>query len=111
MKTQALGLLLVAVASAASFGAARRDPATVHTVIIDATSFTPARLRIKPGDSVVWRNRDVIPHTATSGKKGGFDSGTLASGDSWKFTFKAGGEYPYLCSFHPTMKATIVVSP
>ena len=79
-----------------------------HRVTIDATSFKPAELTIRAGDSVVWMNRDVIPHTATQSGKG-FDSGTLKSGDAWKHTFKTAGDVAYICSFHPTMKGRIKV--
>lgn len=85
-----------------------RKPA-VHTVTIDATSFRPASITVAPGDSVVWVNKDVIPHTATSSKAGLFDSGTIASGRSWKHTFKSKGELAYVCQFHPTMKGSLVV--
>ena len=44
-----------------------------HTVTIDATRYQPARLVVHAGDTVVWVNKDVIPHTATA-KGGGFDS-------------------------------------
>jgi plastocyanin len=83
-------------------------PAT-HTVTIDATSFKPATLTVKPGDTVLWVNKDIIPHTATSKKAAVFDSSTLAPGKSWKHTFKGKGEFQYLCQFHPTMKGSIVV--
>ena len=101
-----LALLLCSVGTIAA--QKERKPAT-HTVTIDATSFQPSTLTIAAGDIVVWVNKDVIPHTATSKKTGIFDSGTLASGASWKHSFKTGGSFGYVCQFHPTMKGTIVV--
>jgi plastocyanin len=86
----------------------RRKPVT-HTVTIDATSYQPAKLTIAPGDSVLWVNKDVIPHTATASKAGTFDSGAIASGKSWKATLKTAGQFAYTCQFHPTMKGTIIV--
>ena len=80
-----------------------------HTVTIDATSFSPASLTIAPGDAVVWVNKDLIPHTATSKTAGVFDSGTIAPGKSWKHTLKTKGELAYICQFHPTMKGALVV--
>ena len=85
-----------------------RKPVT-HTVTIDATSYSPATITVAPGDSIVWVNKDVIPHTATSQKEGLFDSGTIASGKSWKHTFKTKGELDYICQFHPTMKGKLQV--
>lgn len=44
--------------------------------------------------------------TATSAS---FDSGTIASGQSWRHTFMDAGEFPYTCAFHPQMKGVIIV--
>ena len=82
---------------------------TTHTVTIDATSFSPATLTLAAGDTVIWENKDFIPHTATSKKHGIFDSGTIATGKAWKHTFKTKGEIDYVCTFHPTMKGTLRV--
>ena len=81
---------------------------TTHTVTIDATSFTPSTLTVRSGDTVIWVNKDIIPHTASS-SSGKFDSGTLLTGKSWRFTTKATGEFDYTCLFHPTMKGTLRV--
>ena len=95
--------------------AEKRKPAT-HTVTIDATRFSPEKLPIKAGDTVVWINKDLIPHTASSMETGvpsarfvrggleagGFDSGTILAGESWRHTFKRKGEVPYTCLFHPS---------
>jgi plastocyanin len=85
-----------------------KKPVT-HTVTIDATSFKPASLTIAPGDSVIWVNKDLIPHTATSKKPGIFDSGDIAPGKSWKHTFKTASGVDYVCIYHPTMKGTLAV--
>ena len=79
-----------------------------HTVTIDATSYQPARLTVHPGDTVVWVNKDLIPHTATA-KGGGFDSKVLAAGASFRFTVKAKGAADYACLFHPTMTGRLDV--
>jgi plastocyanin len=110
---RAVVFAIVAMALAALLygGAARttadRKPVT-HSVTIDGSSFTPATLRIRSGDSVVWVNKDIIPHTATS-ERGRFDSGTLETGASWTYGTKARGEFPYVCAFHPTMKGVLQV--
>lgn len=80
-----------------------------HTVTIDAVSFRPATITIAPGDTVVWVNKDVVPHTSTAGVRGGFDSGTIAAGASWTRTFPTKGALAYVCQFHPTMKGTVLV--
>lgn len=82
----------------------------VHTVVIEATSFRPATLRVRVGDTIVWRNDDMFPHTATS-RDGGFDSGSIAPGSSWRHTVGAGtGTTSYVCTYHPTMKGVLEVA-
>ena len=96
-------------ASAKNGIAAHAPKPTTYTVTVDATQFQPQVLRIKPGDIVVWVNKDFFPHTATS-KAGGFDSGAVGSGGKWSHTFQKSGEFPYICTLHPTtMKGTIRV--
>ena len=77
-----------------------------HTVVIDATRYEPARLVVRRGDTVVWINKDVIPHTATATSKA-FDSKVLAAGASWRLTVTAKGAIDYGCLFHPSMTGRI----
>jgi len=76
-----------------------RKPAT-HTVTIDGAQFSPAALTVNAGDTVVWVNKDILAHTATSAS-GGFDSKTIQPGKSWKYVAKKKGQFAYTCSFHP----------
>ena len=96
----ALALALL-VADAGAAGA-------VHTVTIDGFAFKPSTITVKQGDTVEWRNTDPVPHTATS-KSGGFDSGSIAAGATYRFVAKKKGRFDYLCTFHPIMKGTVVV--
>jgi plastocyanin len=100
----ALGLLFCSIAGAA---AAAPKP-TTHTVTIDGTRFESGDLTVKPGDTVVWVNKDPFPHTVTS-KAGGFDSQTIAAGKSWKYRAAKKGEFAYVCSFHPMMTGILRV--
>jgi len=105
-----LTVLALLISGAGAGATQKKAPRPVtHTVTIDATSFEPASLTLAAGDSVNWVNKDIIPHTATSAKTGIFDSGTIASGKSWKHTFKTGGDLAYLCQFHPTMKGRLKI--
>jgi amicyanin len=82
--------------------------AATHAVAIADFAFAPATLTITVGDTVTWTNEDAVEHTATS-TGGAFDSGLLAQGESFSFTFTAAGTYDYLCTPHPTMTGRIVV--
>ncbi len=43
------------------------------------------------------------------GDNGEFDSGTMAAGATFSFTFKTAGTITYHCSIHPQMKGTVIV--
>jgi plastocyanin len=80
----------------------------VHTVTIEGFEFRPPVVAVKQGDIVEWRNRDILPHTATA-QPAGFDSGEIAAGASYRLTAKAKGRFDYICTLHPTMKGTLNV--
>ena len=102
----AVGLMAAAGCTGPATAQARK-PVT-HTVTVDATSYTPARLAVEAGDVVVWVNKDLIPHTATA-KGGAFDSKVLPAGASFQFTAAKTGGFDYACQFHPTMAGRIDV--
>jgi plastocyanin len=77
-------------------------------VTIENRRFNPEQLIVKRGDRVVWTNRDLFPHTATSGA-GVFDSGSIAAGASWTYVTGQPGDYAYVCTFHRTMKGRLSV--
>ena len=107
----ALALLAVFAPAAPPLQAA---PA-VHTILIDGMRFIPHTVEVQAGDTVVWRNKDPFPHTATvtaaatQSKSGGPASPVIAAGASWRFKATRAGTYPYLCTLHSTMTATLVV--
>ena len=109
----AVSVLLVCCVApgAAQRSGTQSDKPAVHTVTIDATSFRPAALTLRPGDTIEWVNKDLIPHTATTPPKAkiAFDSGVIAPGKSWRYTFKIAGDISYVCTFHPTMTGTVKV--
>jgi plastocyanin len=65
-------------------------------------------LAVNVGDTVEWDNKDPFPNTATS-EAGGFDSGVVEAGGSWKFTPAKSGEFAYVCTLQSTMKGTLSV--
>jgi plastocyanin len=109
-----------AAAMPAASSPAAVAPATGHTVAIQNFAFTPQTLTVKAGTKVTWTNSDSTPHTVTStdgpstsaSPTGLFDSGQLASGATFSFTFTKAGTYYYECTIHASMAsmhATIVV--
>jgi amicyanin len=100
------GALLVAALLALSGPASAADA----EVKIDNFTFSPAKLVIKAGTTVTWKNEDDIPHTVASATKA-FKSKALDTDDSYSFTFATAGTFEYFCSLHPHMTGTVVVEP
>ena len=101
----ALGLLSCNRGSGVA--AAPPSKPAVHTVVIEGMRFQPDSLTVKTGDTIVWVNKDLFPHTATA--QGNFDSQSIDAGKSWELKPAAKGEITYICTFHPTMKAMVRV--
>jgi len=83
---------------------------TSVTVNIKNFSFSPSTLNVKTGTKVTWVNNDGVSHTVTSDSGNILNSGTLASGASFSFTFTNPGTVKYHCSIHPMMQASVVVT-
>ena len=80
-----------------------------HAIEIRALKFQPGVLTVNVGDTLEWKNDDIVPHTATSTESKGFDSGSIAVGGSWKYVASKKGTYFYNCTLHPNMRAKLVV--
>jgi plastocyanin len=81
--------------------------APVAVKIVDY-AFSPQKITIPVGGSVTWTNRDDVAHTATASDNS-FDSGNLATGQSWSHVFTKAGKYAYVCTYHPNMTGTVIV--
>lgn len=89
--------------------AAQAAPAgNVVEVKVDNFSFSPQTITIKPGTTVIWTNRDDIPHTVVSDDKI-FKSKVLDTDEKFSFTFDKAGNFPYFCSVHPKMTGKVIV--
>ena len=78
--------------------------------ITDDMKFNPEDLTINVEDTVTWTNNDGMGHTATSTDgPASFDSGNIAAGATWSFTFTEAGTYNYKCDYHSSMTASITV--
>ncbi|EWM11305.1 plastocyanin/azurin family copper-binding protein [Kutzneria sp. 744] len=84
--------------------------AAVHAVAMAQYAFAPAALTVHVGDTITWTNQDQAPHdVTTTSAPVPLHSPTLATGQSWTYTFSQPGTYSYICSIHPDMRAQIVV--
>ena len=104
--TVMITVLLGAATASRSFAADSATPAA--EVNIDNFSFSPVTIKVKAGTTVIWTNRDDIPHTVVANDKS-FKSKVLDTGEKFSFTAAKPGTYPYFCSVHPKMTGTLVV--
>lgn len=84
-------------------------PVSGNQVSIDGFAFVPATLTVKAGTTVTWTNRDEEPHTVAS-SDGSFHSPGMGTGATFTHTFSAAGTFDYVCSIHPTMHGSVVVT-
>jgi plastocyanin len=100
-----------AKAASATTTTAKATAAATKEVMIENYKFSPAALTVSVGDTVKWTNMDTAPHTVTvtSGPVK-FNSGNLAKGQSFSYTFTKAGTYAYYCAVHPDMTAKVTVT-
>jgi len=91
-----------------SLSATAQQKTEATEVKIDNFSFGPATLTVPVGTTIVWTNRDDIPHTVVS-TDGVFKSKVLDTDEKFSFTFSKAGTYPYFCSIHPKMTGKVIV--
>lgn len=104
------GAALLAAAAMAMPGHGTPPPTTAPTVVaIPGRYYSPGHLHVLVGQTVTWRNDDLVTHTVTA-EEHGFDSGSLHSGQAYTHTFDTPGTYRYLCTIHRQMRGTIEVA-
>ena len=81
-----------------------------------APGYSPDKITVVVGvnNTVTWTNNDGSTHhtvTSSSVPQGAssFNSGDLAGGATFTYTFTTPGTYQYLCSYHSWMTGTVVV--
>jgi plastocyanin len=99
--------MLLALLVCLSGGSALGQPG--NAVSIRDYSYQPGTLTVAAGTTVTWTNDGNVPHTVTSNERT-FDSGDIAPGGTFSYTFNQPGSYPYHCSLHPSMQGQIEVT-
>lgn len=88
---------------------AARPAAPVQIIVIEQMGFKPAKVTVKPGQTIEWVNKDMFEHTATA-KGYSFDL-DLKPGAKARITAPKSGVIAYFCRFHPGMTGEIRVQP
>ena len=111
--------LLSACADASGPGRTQGDITILPNAVTQGNAgFSPNPLVVPAGEGrvVVWQNHDIV----TVGDSGTahwllsdenlFDSGSIAPGNAFTFTFPGPGTYHYRCKNHLNMAGTITVT-
>lgn len=80
-----------------------------NEVFIQGGAFDPGTITVAANTTITWTNKDGVAHTVTS-NTGLFESGTISINGTYIHTFATAGSYPYHCTIHPSMTATVVVN-
>jgi plastocyanin len=105
MVLASLALPTAAVAGGGCHGGATTGEG--DTVEMKDACFRPSTLRIDPGATVTFVNRDAMTHNVTAMGWGQFED--MNQGDAFRATFEESGVYPYACQYHPGMTGAILV--
>jgi plastocyanin len=111
MMRRALAIVAVATALGAPGVASAQHPGghgkmAPTDVAIAFAAFTPPKIDVLVGDTVMWTNDSVRPHTVTASDET-WSSARLASNDRFQRRFDAAGSTPYYCSLHPFMQGEV----
>lgn len=104
-------LALPVMAGGSAPQAGNSGPPRRHVVEIRGMAFRPRVLEAAQGDTIVWINRDIVPHTATADGGKMWDTGIITQGDSGgSYVPRRSGETAYICRLHPTMQGRLIVT-
>ena len=93
------------VAALAGCAGAAPKPAR-REIRIEAFVFHPGTQAVRPGDTLVFINRDAVPHTATA-NDASWDTGEILANATDTVVVPANGIGEYKCAYHPAMKAEL----
>lgn len=105
-------LILTSCSKDSGYGSGSNNNGTnnqANAVSIESMAYNPTSLNVKVGTNVTWTNNDNVDHTVTA-NDASFDSGNLKPGAKYTHTFSTAGTFPYHCTLHPDMKASVVAA-
>jgi len=104
MAQVAIAMAALSVTVAATSQAAPKQ----YTVVMSNMNYGALPGGAKVGDTILWVNRDTVPHTVTA-RDHSFDL-RVAPGQSGKLTLQKAGSFPFYCIFHSMMRGTLKVA-
>jgi len=79
----------------------------VYIIEIDNMKFQPDKITLHKGDTVMWKNNDLVAHCVTEETSKAWTSSKIPAGASWKMVVNSGANY--FCAIHMVMKGKIIV--
>lgn len=101
-------LVLTASWSVCMAAGAQKLAAQTHAVLISGFKYQPDTITVNVGDTIVWKNADIVPHTVTASDKS-FNSGAIKPGATWTLVARKPGTFLYGCIPHPNMHGKLIV--
>jgi amicyanin len=100
-------------ASGATTTTSSADAVTTTHVVMKILEFTPPVIRVKVGQTLTWTNEDSVAHNVTyvSGPQFTSSGRHLSPGSRFSIRVSQAGTIHYVCTLHPWMKGTIIVTP
>jgi plastocyanin len=102
-------ILLLPLALLATLVVVAAAGADTKTVQIVKSGFTPSATTVSVGDSVTWKNSDIVNHQVVA-NDGSFASPVLKPGDSYSQTFTKAEKVSYHDSLFTNRKGTVTVN-
>ena len=84
-------------------------PAALRGATFDRRTGSVEPIGTATGGAVTWTNKSDVAHNVVFTDASVKSSDLFDKGKSSTTAFPKAGAYPYICSIHPDMKATVVV--
>lgn len=85
-------------------------PSKEAAVAIVIFTFSPPSLTVAPGTKVTWTNQDDAPHSIQDSSPVRTPvSQDMAKGGTFSITYRAPGNYEYICGIHNYMTGSVTV--
>jgi len=94
--------------STSSSGSGTSGNATAVTM--KNIAFAPSSVTVKVGQKITWTNDDSVTHNVTATSGASFRSSDFSQGGTFSYTPTKAGTIHYVCTIHPGMDGTIVVT-
>lgn len=79
----------------------------IYTIEISGMKFNPDVITVHKGDTIIWKNNDLVTHCVTELPANAWTSSKIPSGASWEMVINTSSNY--FCAIHVVMKGKIIV--